>query len=183
MMNLSTLLLLLLSLSAPAAAEANRGNPTPERVYRQLRQEPAIRTREEALELLSGASPGDLWRSAKLAVDERIKEVLSQAGFGSLDGEVQSKLHAGMLEIRASFWEEDLEKLSAAGEELREIWESGGIAAEAESPVDAEGLRDRLLALVEEVEIAVAVQRCARRQPHLEPVDALDCVLRGGPGN
>jgi hypothetical protein len=181
MRNLSTLLLLLLSVSAPAAAEANRGNWSPERVYRQLRQEPTAPGR--ALELLAGASPGDLWRSSKISVDERIKEVLSQAGFGSLDGEVQSKLHAGMLEIRASFWEEDLEKLSAAGEELREIWESGGIAAEAESAVDAEGLRDRLLALVEEVEIAVAVQRCARRQPHLEPVDALDCVLRGGPGN
>jgi hypothetical protein len=183
MRNLPTLLLLLLFLSAPAAAEANRGNWTPERVYRQLRQEPAVRTREEALELLAGASPGELWRSAKLSVDGRIKELLSQAGFGSLDDGVQAKLHASMLEIRESFWDEDLEKLSAAGQELREIWESGAIASTAESPEAAKPLQDRLLALVEEVEIAVAVQRCARRRPHLEPADALDCVLGGGPGD
>jgi len=142
-----------------------------------------IRTREEALEVLAEASPGDLWRSAKLAVDERIKEVLVQAGFGSLDGEVQSKLHAGMLEIRASFWAEDLEKLSSAGKELRGLWESGSVAPKPGEPEAAKQLQNRLLALVEEVEIAVAVQRCARRQPHLEPVDALDCVLRGGPGD
>ena len=183
MRNPSTLLLILLSLSTPAVAETNGGDWTPERVYRQLRQEPAIRTREEALEVLAGASPGDLWRSAKLAVDGRIKEVLSQAGFGSLDGEVQSKLHAGMLEIRASFWDEDLEKLASAGKELRGLFESGRVAPRAGDPEAAQRLQERLLALVEEVEIVIAVQSCVRRVPDRGAADDLDCALGGGPGD
>lgn len=179
----STLLLLLLPLSTPAVAGADRDPPAPERVYRQLRQEPAIRTREEALEFLAGASPSDLWNSAKLSVDERIKDLLSHAGFDSLDEEVQSRLHASMLEIRSSFWAEDLEKLSSAGEELREVWKSGRIVSTAENRRQAEQLQDRLLDLVKEVEMAVALQSCARPEHDLGTTGYLDCLLRGGPGN
>jgi hypothetical protein len=181
--NLSILLLLLLPFSTPSPAAAERGAPDPERVYRQLRGEPAIRTREEALGFLAATSPGALWRSSKLCVDGRVKDLLSQAGFESLDEAVQAKLHTGMLEIRSSFWAEDLEKLASAGEELREVWESGGIASGPESPEDAERLQDRLLALVEEVEIAVALQRCAREERDRGTAAYLDCVVSGGSGD
>jgi len=179
----STLLLLLLPLSTPAIAGEPRDDPAPERVYRQLRQEPAIRTREEALEFLAEASPGGLWRSSKLSVDERIKALLSHAGFDSLDEGVRSRLHDSMLEIRSSFWAEDLEKLSSAEEELREVWKSGRIVSNAENRKQAEQLQDRLLDLVEEVEIAVALQSCARPEHGLGTTGYLDCLLRGGPGN
>ena len=181
MRTLSTSLVLLLSLSTPAIAEANRETPMPERVYRQLREQPVIRTREEALEVLAEASPGALWRSAKLCVDRRIKDLLSHPGFEALDKEIQSELHAGMFEIRPSFWEEDLERLSSAERALRRVWESGEIVSTAENRKVAEGLQDRLLRLVEEVEMAATLQKCAREVDPLATVDYLECLLRGGP--
>lgn len=182
MRTLSTSLMLLLSLSTSAIAEANRETPTPERVYRQLRNQPVVRTREEALEALAEASPGALWRSAKLCVDRRIKDLLSHPGFEALDKQIQSELHASMLEIRPSFWEEDLERLSSAERALRQLWESGKIVSTAENREVAEGLQDRLLRLMEEVEIAAAIQKCTREGHPLAAVDYLDCLLRGGPG-
>jgi hypothetical protein len=110
----ATLLLLLLPLTPSAAAESDRGGPTPERIYRQLRWEPAIETREEAERALAQATLDSLWGSSKLVVDARIKDLLSHPGFGSLDPSIRSELHAGMLEIRRSFWERDLERLSSA---------------------------------------------------------------------
>jgi hypothetical protein len=180
---LSTSLVLLLSLSTPAIAETNRETPTPERVYRQLREQPVIRTREEALEVLAEASHSALWRSAKFCVDRRLKDLLSHPGFEALDEEIQSKLHASMLEIRPSFWAEDLERLSSAEEALRQVWESGEIVSTAENREIAERLQDRLLRLVEEVEMAAALQKCARKERPLETADYLDCLLRGGPGD
>jgi hypothetical protein len=180
---LSTLLLLLLPLSTPAMADPTRDGPVPERVYRQLRRDPAIRTREEALEFLAEVSPSDLRNSAKLSVDERIKDLLSHPGFDSLDEGVQSRLHASMLEIRSSFWAEDLEKLASAEKELRQLWKSGGIVSKAENRKQAEQLQDRLLDLVEEVEMAVALQSCARPEHDLGTAGYLDCLLRGGPGD
>lgn len=182
MKTLSTSLMLLLSLSTPAIAEANREMPTPERVYRQLRDQPVIHSREEALEALAEASSGALWRSAKLCVDRRLKDLLSHPGFEALDEEIQSELHAGMFEIRPSFWEEDLERLSSAERTLRRVWESGKIVSTAENREVAERLQDRLLRLVEEVEMAAALQKCAREGHPLATVDYLDCLLRGGPG-
>jgi hypothetical protein len=181
MKTLSTSLMLLLSLSTPAVAEANREAPTPERVYRQLREQPVIRTREEALEVLAEASRGALWRSAKFCVDRRIKDLLSHPGFEALDEEIQSKLHASMLEIRQSFWAEDLQRLSSAEEALRQLWERGEIVSTAENREVAERLQDRLLRLVEEVEMAAALQECAREAHPQETVDYLECLLRGGP--
>ena len=180
---LSTLLLLLLPLSTAAMAEPARTGPAPERVYRQLREAPAIRTREEALEFLAERSPGALWRPSKLAVDERIKDFLSHSRFDSLDGQLQSQLHASMLEIRSSFWAEDPEKLASAGAALRGVWESGSIVAGAENREDAEQLQRRLRELVEEVEITVALQRCALAEPELGTAAYLGCLLRGGPGD
>ena len=55
--------------------------------------EPVIRTREEALEVLAEASPGALWRSAKLCVDRRLKDLLSHPGFEALDHQIRSELH------------------------------------------------------------------------------------------
>jgi hypothetical protein len=141
-----------------------------------------IRTRAEALEVLAEASPSDLWRSAKLCVDRRIQDLLSQAGFESLDETVQSRLHTSMLEIRASFWAEDLERLSSAGEELREVWESGRIVSAAEDREYAQPLQDRLRRLVEEVEMAVTLQSCASQKHDLGSAKDLDCLMRGGPG-
>ena len=180
---LSTLLLLLLPLSTPAMADPTRDGPTPERIYRQLRKDPAIRTREEALEFLAETSPGALWRSSKLSVDERIKDLLSHPGFDSLDERLQSQLHASMLEIRSSFWAEDLEKLASAGVALREVWEGESVVAEAESREGAEQIQRRLLELVDEVEMTVALQSCARAKPHLGTAAYLDCLLSEGPGD
>jgi hypothetical protein len=179
---LSALLLILLPLSIPAMAEPDPERPAPERVYRQLRAEPAVRTREGALQFLADASPDGLWRSSKLAVDERIQHLLAQAGFESLDEPVQSKLHTQMLEIRSSFWAADLEKLSSAGRALRELWESGSIVSTAADRESAERIQPRLLDLVEEVETAVALQRCARTEHDLGTAAYLDCVLGAAPG-
>ena len=180
---LTTLLLVLLLLSIPATAEPDRERPAPERVYRQLREEPVIRTREEALEFLADASPGALWRSSKLCVDRRIKEMLALAGLESLDQPVQSQIHASMLAIRASFWTEDPAKLSSAGKDLREIWESGRVLSAAEDREAGQQLQVGLLRLAEEVEMAVALQRCARAEPDLGTAAHLDCLLRGGPAD
>ena len=179
----STLLLLLLPLSTPATASPTRVGPDPERVYRQLRQAPAIHTREEALEFLSEVTPGALWRSSKLSVDERIKDLLSHPGFDSLDERLQSRLHASMLEIRSSFWAGDPEELASAGAALREVWEGGSVVAEAEGRENAEECQQRLLELVEEVEMAVALQSCARAEPELGTSPYLDCLLSGGPAD
>lgn len=180
---LSILLLLLWPLWTPDTAAASREKPTPEKVYRQLRQEPAIRTREEALSYLSEASPGDLQRSAKLAVDRRIKDLLSHEKFESLDEQILSKLHTHMLEIRSAFWTEDLDKLSKGEEGLRAIWESGKIVSTAKNGEYAQQIQDRVLRLVEEVRMAVALQRCmrAREEHDLGTEDWLDCLLNGGP--
>jgi hypothetical protein len=177
----STLLLLLLLLSTPATANPTRGGPAPERVYRHLRQVPAILTREEALEFLSEATPDALWRSSKLSVDARIKDLLSQPGFDSLDEQLQSQIHASMLEIRSSFWAEDPAELASAGAALREVWEGGSIVAEPEGRESAEECQQLLLLLVEEVEMAVAFQSCARAEPELGTSPYLDCLLSGGP--
>jgi nucleoside 2-deoxyribosyltransferase len=142
-----------------------------------------IRTRDEALEFLAEASPGDLWRSAKISVDRRIKDLLSHAAFESLSEEVRSELHAGMLEIRSSFWAKDLENLSSAGDRLREIWTSGKIVSTAENREVAQQVQDRLLNLVEEVEMAVALHTCTRAEPDLGTAAYLECLLRGGPGD
>lgn len=179
---LSTSLLLLLAASTPSMAEANREPPTPERVFRQLRDAPVVRTREEALEVLADAAPGALWRSAKLCVDRRLKDLLSHPGFEVLDQEIQSELHASLLEIRPSFWTEDLERLSSAVAALRQLWESGRIVGAAENRDVAVRLQDRLLRLVEEVEMAAALQECARDEHPLGTVGYLECLLRGGPG-
>jgi hypothetical protein len=180
---LSTLLLLLLSLSGPAMAESDRDDPTPDRIYRQLREDPPIRTREEALEFLAELSPGTLWRSSKLSVDRSIQHLLSHAGFESLAEEVQSQLHANMLKVRSAFWAEDPERLSSAQRALRRVWESGSVISMAANPEDGEELQHRLLQLVEEVEVALTLQACARVQQDLGSAAYLDCLLRGGPGD
>ncbi len=179
---LSTSLLLLLAVSTPSMAEANREPPIPERVFRQLRDEPVVRTREEALEVLAEASPGALWRTAKLCVDRRLKDLLSHPGFEALDREIQSELHANLLEIRSSFWTEDLERLSSAEAALRQLWESGSIVGAAENREVAERLQNPLQRLVEEVEMAAALQQCARDEHPLGTLGYLECLLRGGPG-
>jgi hypothetical protein len=183
MRTLWTSLLLLWPLMTPPIAEAQRERPIPEKVYRQLREEPVIRTREEALGYLAEASPSDLWKSAKLSVDKRIKHLLAHERFESLDEEIQSKLHASMLKIRSSFWTEDLEMLSEGEEGLREVWQSGKIVSEAENGETAQQLQDRVQRLVEEVQMAVALQKCirAREEHDLAAEDCLECLLRGGP--
>jgi hypothetical protein len=176
----TTLLLLLLPLSTPAAAENAGDEPTPERVFRQLRWEPAIETREEAERVLAQATPDSLWGSAKLAVDARIKDLLSHPAFGSLDPEIRSELHAGMLEIRSSFWERDPEGLSSAEEALRGVLGGGQIRVKAGSRENGAQLQDRLEELVREVEMAMMLQQCTRPELHLEAADRLDCMLRVG---
>jgi hypothetical protein len=179
---LSTSLLLLLAASTPSMAEANREPPMPERVFRQLRDEPVIRTREEALEVLAESSSGALWRSAKLCVDRRLKDLLSHPGLEDLDRDLQSELHSSLLEIRSSFWEEDLERLTSAEAVLRRLFESGRLVSTAENREVEEPIQDRLLRLVEEVEMAAALQECARDEHPLGTAGYLECLLRGGPG-
>jgi hypothetical protein len=161
----------------------NRPATTPERVYRQLRQEPVIQTADEALEYLAKASSDDLRTSAKLSVDRHIKDVLRCEGFDALDEEVREELHTNMLEIRSSFRTGDLESLSERAEQLRKLSESDRIAPAAGDQEHGQQLRDRVLRLAEEVGTAVSLHGCIRagEEREWEPADLLTCLLRGGP--
>jgi len=180
---LSACLLLLPVLAAPERAEAGRARPEPERAYQQLRPEPPIRSREEALEHLAGASPTELRRSAKLSVDQRIKDVLRHEALESLDQETQNSLHAEMLGVRSAFWDWDMDQLAQRGEALRRLLESGEIASAAPTREDGEELQERVGRLVEEIRMALALERCtrAREQRAWGPEEWLDCLLDDGP--
>jgi hypothetical protein len=176
-------LLLLPGLATPERAEAERARPEPERVYQQLRRDPAIRSREEALEYLAGASPSELRRSAKLSVDQRIKDVLSHEGFDSLHREIRDSLDDNMLGVRSSFWNRDMDQLSQREEALRELRESGKIVSAARKREAGEELQDRVGRLVEEIQMALALESCTRvrEQRGWGPADWLECLLNNGP--
>jgi hypothetical protein len=177
---LGTSLLLLWPLVTPKLAEAKPAGPEPERVYQQLRRDPVIHTRQEAVKRLSEAPPDELRRSAKLAVDKRIRDVLAHEGFGSLDREIRESLHASMLAIRSSFWSQGMEQLSARKRALQELLESQKLVSVARA---AEELEARVLKLVEELRMALALERCmrAREKQDWGAAGTLGCLLNGGP--
>jgi hypothetical protein len=170
-------------LATPKPLAANPSRPDPERVYRQLRRDPVIRTRQEALKYLTEASPDALRQSAKLAVDERIKNLLAHAGFGFLDRDVQESLHASLLGIRSSFWSQDLNQLSARRQALHELLKDPEMVAASQATERGKEFRTRALRLVEELQMAVTLERCtrARDKRDWEAADYLQCLLSGGP--
>ena len=177
---LATSLLLLWPLVTPGPAEAEPAEPEPERVYRQLRRDPVIDSRQEALKRLGEASPDELRRSAKLAVDKRIRDVLACERFDSLDPDSQASLHGSMLGIRSSFWSQDLDPLAARKRALQDLLESQKLVSAAQA---AEEIQACVLKLVEELRMALALERCmhAREEQSWEAEDLLDCLLDGGP--
>jgi len=178
-------LLLVALLVSPAASGAEGAAPDPESVYRQLRHDPVIQTREQALEYLANASPDDLRRSAKLCVDPRIKALLQHEFFGSLDRETQDALHTSMLKIRSSFWRGDSDELADGGRRLREILDGEKIPSTAEPDTPEGAFRECVAELLREVETALALLQCthARELHDWAPTRQLDCVLKGGPAD
>jgi hypothetical protein len=178
-------LLLLVLLATPGSAGSEGVAPQPEEVYRQLRHEPVIRTRQAALEYLEHASADDLRRSAKICVDSCIKALLKHEYFGSLDRETQDALHTSLLKIRSSFWRGDALELADGAAGLRRVLEGEAIPADAGPDTPAGAFRRRVSELLQEVDTALAIQECARLRA-LRDWDAerlLDCALKGGPGD
>jgi hypothetical protein len=178
-------LLLLVLLASPGASGAERAAPDPESVYRQLRHDPVIKTRKQAIEYLAKTSPDDLRRSAKLCVDRRIKILLQHEFFGSLDRETQDALHTSMLKIRSSFWQGDPDELADGGGALRQILDSGRIPPAADQDTPEGEFRECVAELLSEVETAQVLLECTRaRQLHdWDAARQLDCVLKGGPAD
>jgi len=178
--------ILAVSVSAmPERARAESARPEPEKVYRQLRRDPVIRTREEALAYLAEASPSELRQSVKLSVDERIKDVLAHPGFESLDRETRDALHVDLLGIRSFYWSRDLDQLARSEQGLRELSSSGALVSAAETRERGEQLQACVRRLVEQLQTCLALERCtrARDEQGWGAAGWLDCLLNGGPGD
>jgi hypothetical protein len=169
----------------PERAWAESARPEPERVYRQLRRDPVIRTREEALAYLAEASPSELRQSVKLSVDERIKDVLAHPGFESLDRETRDALHVDLLGIRSFCWSRDLDQLARSEQGLRELSSSGALVSAAETSELGEQLQACVRRLLEQLQTSLAFERCTRgrEEQGWDAVGWLDCLLNGGPGD
>jgi hypothetical protein len=168
----------------PERIRAESAGPEPEKVYRQLRREPVIHTREEALAYLAQVSASELRRSVKLSVDERVKDVLSHPGFESLDRETRDSLHANLLGIRSFYWSRDLAQLARSEQGLRELSSSGALVSAAETRERGEGLQAGVRRLVEQLQMCLTLESCtrAREEQAWGAAGWLDCMLNGGPG-